>query len=110
MSPERPLPGGGTASAAREREEGAGGARGSGATPRSSPPFSLAMESADESLPSETASLQELVARYERRLIEAALARTRGNRARAAKLLNTTERILGYRVQRYGIDCSLYRG
>lgn len=55
------------------------------------------------------ASLSELVARYERRLIEAALETTRGNRARAAKLLRTTERILGYRVQRYGIDCRLFR-
>ena len=55
-------------------------------------------------------SLAGLVADYERRLIEAALQRTRGNRAQAARLLRTTERILGYRVQRYGIDCDAFRG
>ena len=55
------------------------------------------------------ASLAGLVADYERRLIEAALQRTRGNQAQAARLLRTTERILGYRVQRYGIDCDLFR-
>ena len=56
------------------------------------------------------ASLGGLVADYERRLIEAALDRTGGNRAQAARLLRTTERILGYRVQRYGIDCEAFRG
>lgn len=55
-------------------------------------------------------SLAGLVADYERRLIEAALQRTHGNRAQAARLLRTTERILGYRVQRYGIDCEAFRG
>ncbi|MDQ5838202.1 MAG: hypothetical protein M3379_15600 [Acidobacteriota bacterium] len=33
----------------------------------------------------------------------------RGNRARAAKLLDTTERILGYKVKKYGIDCERFR-
>ena len=55
-------------------------------------------------------SLAELVAGYERGLIERALRATRGNRSRAARLLRTTERIVGYRVQQYGIDCSLFRG
>lgn len=54
-------------------------------------------------------SLAERVARYEQSLIEDALRATGGNQARAARLLRTTERILGYRVQRYGIDCSRYR-
>ena len=60
-------------------------------------------------LPDDGGSLSALVSAYEKRLIEAALKATRGNRARAAKLLQTTERILGYRVQQYGIDCRLYR-
>ena len=60
-------------------------------------------------LPDDGGSLSALVAAYEKRLIEEALKATRGNRARAAKLLQTTERILGYRVQQYGIDCRLYR-
>jgi DNA-binding NtrC family response regulator len=53
--------------------------------------------------------LAELVSEYEKGLIESALRATRGNRSRAAKLLQTTERIIGYRVQQYGIDCRHYR-
>lgn len=60
-------------------------------------------------LSDEGGSLSARVSAYEKRLIEEALRVTRGNRARAAKLLQTTERILGYRVQQYGIDCRLYR-
>lgn len=55
------------------------------------------------------APLAEMVAGYERALIEDALRSTRGNRARAARLLQTTERILGYRIQQYGIDCGEFR-
>jgi Nif-specific regulatory protein len=50
-------------------------------------------------------SLADNVAAFERDLIQDALKSTRGNRARAARLLQTTERILGYKVQKYGIDC-----
>ncbi len=53
--------------------------------------------------------LSDLVATYERRLIEDALRSTHGNRARAARILQTTERILGYRIQQYGIDCAEFR-
>jgi Nif-specific regulatory protein len=34
---------------------------------------------------------------------------TRGNRARSAKLLDTTERIIGYKIKKYGIDCRRFR-
>jgi Nif-specific regulatory protein len=34
---------------------------------------------------------------------------TRGNRKRAAKLLNTTERIIGYKVRIHEIDCKRFR-
>lgn len=54
-------------------------------------------------------SLADAVASHEKRLIENALRTTRGNRARAAKLLRTTERIVGYRVQQYGIDWRAFR-
>jgi hypothetical protein len=60
-------------------------------------------------IPSPRLPLSELVASYERRLIEDALRTTFGNRARAARVLQTTERILGYRIQQYGIDCGQYR-
>ena len=54
-------------------------------------------------------SLEDTVAAFERDLIQDALKSTRGNRARAARLLQTTERILGYKVRKYGIDCARFR-
>jgi Nif-specific regulatory protein len=55
-------------------------------------------------------SLGEAVAAFESNLIQDALKSTRGNRARAARLLDTTERILSYKVRRYGIDPHRFRG
>jgi Nif-specific regulatory protein len=44
------------------------------------------------------------VAAYEKDMILDALKSARGNRARAARLLDSTERIVGYKVHKYGID------
>ena len=49
-------------------------------------------------------SLSTAIEAYEKDLIQDALKTARGNRARAAKLLDTTERILGYKVKKYDID------
>jgi Nif-specific regulatory protein len=49
-------------------------------------------------------SLGGAVGAFERSLIEDALKTTRGNRARAARLLSTTERVINYKVKKYGID------
>ena len=38
-----------------------------------------------------------------------ALKSARGNRARAARLLQTTERILNYKVRKYAIDFQRFR-
>ena len=54
-------------------------------------------------------SLQTLVDAFEREALEDALRRTRGNRARAARLLMTTERIFNYRVRRLAIDWKRFR-
>jgi transcriptional regulator with GAF, ATPase, and Fis domain len=54
-------------------------------------------------------SLQGLVDAFEREALEDALKRTRGNRARAARLLMTTERIFNYRVRRLGIDWKRFK-
>jgi Nif-specific regulatory protein len=54
-------------------------------------------------------SLSTAIEAYEKDLIQDALKTARGNRARAAKLLDTTERILGYKVQKYAIDCQRFR-
>jgi Nif-specific regulatory protein len=55
-------------------------------------------------------SLESAVGAYESDLIQDALKTTRGNRKRAAQLLDTTERILGYKVKKYGIECDRFRG
>jgi len=54
-------------------------------------------------------SLKDAVVAYERDLILDALKTTRGNRAKAARLLDTTERILNYKVQGYGIDVRRFK-
>jgi Nif-specific regulatory protein len=54
-------------------------------------------------------SLGDAVAAYERDLIQDALKTTRGNRAKAARLLDTTERILNYKVRGYGIDVRRFK-
>jgi len=55
-------------------------------------------------------SLSEAVTAFESNLIQDALKTARGNRARAARLLGTTERIIGYKIRRYGIDPGRFRG
>lgn len=54
-------------------------------------------------------SLEQAVANFEKELIQDALKTARGNRARAARLLDTTERILGYKVTKYDIDPKRYK-
>ena len=54
-------------------------------------------------------SLADAVAAYEKDLLQDALKTTRGNRVKAAKLLDSTERIVSYKVKKYGIDCRRYR-
>jgi Nif-specific regulatory protein len=55
-------------------------------------------------------SLSDSVEQYEKDLIVDALKSARGNRAKAARLLGTTERIIGYKVKKYGIDPGRFRG
>ena len=54
-------------------------------------------------------SLTEAIASYEKDLILDALKTTRGNCSRAARLLSSTERVLNYKVKKYGIDCGRFR-
>ena len=53
--------------------------------------------------------LRDAVAAFEKDLIQDALKTTRGNRAKAARLLDTTERIVNYKVRIYGIDAARFR-
>jgi Nif-specific regulatory protein len=46
---------------------------------------------------------------FERDMIIDALKSTRGNIAKAAKMLDSTERILGYKIKKYGVEPSRFR-
>ncbi len=65
-------------------------------------PPSLQTAEVSGTLPSQ--ALAEAVSAFERDLLQDALKSARGNRARAARLLQTTERILNYKVQKYGLE------
>jgi Nif-specific regulatory protein len=67
------------------------------------------LQTADASGTVTRVSLRDAVAAFERDLIQDALKTTRGNRAKAARLLDTTERILNYKVRSYGIDARRFK-
>jgi Nif-specific regulatory protein len=67
------------------------------------------LQTADSSGTITRVSLKDAVAAYERDLILDALKTTRGNRAKAARLLDTTERILNYKVRSYSIDVRRFK-
>ena len=54
-------------------------------------------------------ALEAAVSAFERDLLQDALKSARGNRARAARLLQTTERILNYKVRKYGLVPDRFR-
>jgi Nif-specific regulatory protein len=55
-------------------------------------------------------SLSDAVGAFEKDLIQDALKTTRGNRAKAARLLDTTERVLNYKVRKYAVDVRRFTG
>ena len=67
------------------------------------------LQTADSSGTVTRVSLKDAVAAYERDLIQDALKTTRGNRAKAARLLDTTERILNYKVRGHAIDVRRFK-
>ena len=54
-------------------------------------------------------TLAEMVGAVEKDALQDALKSTRGSRAKAARLLATTERIFNYKVRKYGIDWRRFR-
>ena len=54
-------------------------------------------------------SLREAVEQYEKNLIQDALKTARGNAARAARMLSSTERIINYKIRKYDIDSRRFR-
>ncbi len=67
------------------------------------------LQTAEASGTAMSATLADAVATYEKSLIQDALKTTRGNKAKAARLLGTTERILAYKVKSLAIDRARFR-
>jgi len=73
-------------------------------------PLPPTLQTAQASGTVNTLSLGDAIAAYEKDIVTDALKTTRGNRAKAARLLGTTERIINYKVRKYGIDSERFRG
>jgi Nif-specific regulatory protein len=71
------------------------------------PPTLQTAEEASEANPN--TSLADAVQQFEKDMLLDTLKTTRGNRAKAARLLRTTERIINYKVTKYEIDCSRFQ-
>jgi Nif-specific regulatory protein len=54
-------------------------------------------------------SLDQAVESYEKELIQDALKSTNGNKSQAARLLNTTNRIIGYKIEKYKINTRRFK-
>jgi Nif-specific regulatory protein len=67
------------------------------------------LQTAEESDTRPRGTLQEMLDNYEREILLDALKSARGNRARAARALGVTERIMGLRVQKHGLDARRFR-
>jgi Nif-specific regulatory protein len=67
------------------------------------------LQTADSSNTQIRMSLDEAVASYEKELIQDALKSARGNRAKAARLLDTTDRIINYKIEKYEIDVDRFK-
>ncbi len=70
-------------------------------------PPSLQMKSVEETLKSR-GKFESLVRSYEIELITDALKDAQGNQSKAAELLQTTKRIIQYKISQYNIDCKRF--
>jgi len=68
------------------------------------------LQTAEASGTGQNSSLRDSLEAFERDALLDALKSARGNRAKAARLLSTTERIFNYRVRKYGIDWKRFKG
>jgi Nif-specific regulatory protein len=67
------------------------------------------LQSAESSNTFQRLSLSESVANYEKEIIQDALKQTQGNIAKAARILSSTERILGYKIKKFNINSSRFK-
>jgi Nif-specific regulatory protein len=68
------------------------------------------LQTAEASGTAQTVTLRDSMEAFEKDALLDSLKSARGNRAKAARLLGTTERIFNYRVRKYGIDWRRFKG
>ena len=68
-----------------------------------------ALQTAEASGTVVAVTLADAVAKLEKDLIQDALKSARGNRARAARLLGSTERVINYKIRKHGVDADRFR-
>ncbi|MGE3509470.1 MAG: sigma 54-interacting transcriptional regulator, partial [Vicinamibacterales bacterium] len=68
------------------------------------------LQTAEASGTVQTTPLRDSIEAFEKDALLDALKSAKGNRAKAARLLSTTERIFNYRVRKYGIDWRRFKG
>ena len=69
----------------------------------------LTLQTAEDTGTQRASSLEDAVSRFEKDLIIDTLKSSRGNMRQAAKALETTERIFGYKIKKYYINPKQYR-
>jgi Nif-specific regulatory protein len=69
----------------------------------------MTLQTAEDTGTQQSMSLEDAVSRFEKELIIDSLKSSRGNMRRAAAALETTERIFGYKVKKYGVNPKQYR-
>ena len=67
------------------------------------------LQTAEATGTTQTSTLRDSITAFEKDALLDALKSARGNRAKAARLLGTTERIFNYRVRKYGIDWQRFK-
>jgi Nif-specific regulatory protein len=67
------------------------------------------LQTAEATNTSAAGGLAEILENVERDMICDALKSARGNRAKAARALGITERVMGLRVEQFGIDVRRFR-
>jgi Nif-specific regulatory protein len=67
------------------------------------------LQSAESSNTFQRLSLKDSIANYEKEIIQDALKQTKGNIAKAARILSSTERILGYKIKNYDIRTTRFK-
>ncbi len=73
------------------------------------PSLQTAQQSGTDFVPEENADFATMVASFEREIIVDSLKKTRGNIAAAARNLNTTQRIIHYKTEKYNINPDDFR-